>query len=395
MGLTQISDHLSTISPRDQKFDHKKLNNLKVAELYKGGELDGHEGFMYGKKPVLFVNLAKRMGWCGEWLEFAQGEDGACKLIGAKFCKVPNCPMCQWRRCLVWRAKFFSQLPAIAEEYPKHRWVFLTLTQRNCQLSELRDTVKHMGDSFNRMRSLTDFPLLGWVRSLEVTRVYDWYDANNNFIGRHGVTWWFRQTDKTRNQWRVLPTDEVHPHYHFLSLVSPSYFSGSTYVTQQRWSEMWSQSLRVNYPTVVHIRTLKANKGRTLLPDPDQVLNSDRADQVKDPTGIFTAICETMKYTVKEQDLVGQFCKDDQANSQWLRDLTQQLYKMRRIEFGGILKPFSKGIVDSESNNQSLIKGGDDRESTMKVQRTFVVRWNNAIKKYVTLASHVDTDQDE
>jgi plasmid rolling circle replication initiator protein Rep len=228
-----------------------------------------------------------------------------------------------------------------------------------------------------------------------VTRVYDWYDANGNFIGRHGVTWWFSHPDKTKNQWGVLPTDEVHPHYHFLALVAPSYFSGSSYVTQKRWSEMWSQSLRVDYPTVVHIKTLKTKTGQPLLPDPDQVLNSDRIDQVKDPTGIFTAICETMKYTVKEQDLVGQFCKDDQANSQWLRSLTEQLYKMRRIEFGGILKEFAKGITDQESSNENLIKGGDTQEATMKVERTFVARWSNAIQKYVTLTISDDNTLDE
>ena len=34
----------------------------------------------------------------------------------------------------------FQKLEEIKTQYPTHRWVFLTLTVRNCDLVDLRDT---------------------------------------------------------------------------------------------------------------------------------------------------------------------------------------------------------------------------------------------------------------
>ena len=68
-----------------------------------------------------------------------------------RFCRVRHCPVCQWRRSLLWRAVMFQQLPNIQERFPTHRWVFLTLTVKNPPVTELRDTLKHMNDSWKRL----------------------------------------------------------------------------------------------------------------------------------------------------------------------------------------------------------------------------------------------------
>ena len=49
------------------------------------------------------------------------------------------------------RAVMFQQLPSIQERFPTHRWVFLTLTVKNPPVTELRDTLKHMNDSWQRL----------------------------------------------------------------------------------------------------------------------------------------------------------------------------------------------------------------------------------------------------
>ena len=48
-------------------------------------------------------------------------------------------------------AVMFQQLPSIQERFPTHRWVFLTLTVKNPPVTELRDTLKHMNDSWQRL----------------------------------------------------------------------------------------------------------------------------------------------------------------------------------------------------------------------------------------------------
>lgn len=372
MSSAQDESYLTAISPDDVKFDKHKAIANKVADLYELEGDDGFLGFYSGERLISFEGYANKINSCGSWLRFAEMSSGKLKLINARFCHTPNCPMCQWRRSLVWRAKFLSVLPKIREAYPSHRWVFLTLTLKNCKISELKQTVQHMSQSYNRMRKLADYPFDGYVRSLEITRAWDWYAQDGTFLGRHGTTWFYESKEGDKQSWTAEPTDYVHPHYHVLALVPASYFSGAKYVKQERWSEMWGQSLRVDYTPIVHIQTIKAKKSNI---QPDNLGQDD--------SGIVKGICETMKYTVKEQDLIGLFSKDDDNNSMWLKQMTEQLYLLRRIEYSGILKEFGKEVKEEENDNENLIKGGEEKSNDDKVERELIFSYKAAIKKYV------------
>ena len=69
----------------------------------------------------------------------------------------------------------FQQLPKIQELYPTHRWVFLTMTVRNPPIIELRDTLKHMNESWQRLIQTKAFKsgVAGFIRTTEVTRGKD------------------------------------------------------------------------------------------------------------------------------------------------------------------------------------------------------------------------------
>ena len=165
----------------------------------------------------------------------------------AKFCRVRHCPICQWRRSLRWKAKAFKILPEIVENYPKHRWLFLTLTIKNCAIEELRETLKWMNQSWQRMVQRTKFPAIGWIRSTEVSRGKD---------------------------------ASAHPHFHCLLLVPPIYFSGKRYINQKDWVKLWRSCLRINYDPILHIRPIKkGHQPMELVP-------------------------EILKYCVKESDLI-------------------------------------------------------------------------------------------
>jgi len=378
--------HLSTVSSRDQKFDLHKLAADKVAALYETQGNNGDTGFVYGDRIINYSDYSTRIKSCGAWLKFSRLTSGKIKLFDARFCKVPNCPLCQWRRCLVWRSRFFAALPRITEAFPTHRWVFLTLTVKNCDLQDLRSTVKHLSESFKRLTRLKDFPLEGWIRSLEVTRAWDWYDENGNFQGRHGVKWYYglkasRYPDK--HLWVAKPTEEVHPHYHLLCLVKSSYFGGDYYLSQKDWTEKWKQSLKVEYTPIVDVRAVK-DRNLTNLISLEAVEKAETVTELKDK-GILASICETLKYTIKEQDLVGKFCQDDQKNSDWLKSITHQLYKTRRIEYAGILKEFGKEVAKDEDSNENLISGGEPKPDTETSTGELVFRWNRAISRYVMI----------
>jgi len=377
-----IGEYLSLLSPSDASFDNHKKCACKTALLY-SIDTDGYQGFTSGKRIVTFANMSNKIDSCGSWLKFVKHMSGKLKLIDARFCHSPNCPMCQWRRSLLMRAKFLAVLPKIKVDYPNHRWIFLTLTVKNCTVLELKETLKHMRESYNRFRKLADYPLEGYIRSIEVTRVWDWYDNNGHFLGSHGVTWWYRHknaykkkpTGSNPNSWSAEPTDYVHPHFHVLALVPASYF-GLGYVKQERWTEMWQKSLRVEYRPVVDVRVVKPKKGKL------EDITPDNLDQ--DDSGLIQGICETMKYTVKEQDLIGSFCKDDNVNSEWLKNYTQQMYKARRAEYSGILKNYKQvEEIESEQTENLITAGVQKKENDDEVERELVYRYSSSLERYI------------
>lgn len=370
--------YLTEISAADASFDNHKFTSEQVAKLYGLDTTDGFSGFVSGSRLVDFGKFQLRINACGSWLKFVKVE-GKIKLTQANFCTSPNCPMCQWRRSLKCRAKFLTLLPEIQKTYPSHKWVFLTLTIRNCELDSLRPTLTHLNDAFNRLSKLSIFPMDGLVKSIEVTRAWDCYH-NGTFLGRHGTRWISQWEYKNQMVLDLKPTTEVHPHLHVTGLVPGSYFTGRGYIKQEQWRELWQQCLRVDYLPVVNIKTVKPkNKAAKLLPEPEQFAENPEA---ADESGIVKAICETLKYTVKEQDLIGSYCQDENANASWLKAITQQLYKTRKVEYRGVLKEIGKQL-DAAANDDNLININEDANSLEQPLEELEFRWNRAIKKYV------------
>ena len=219
------SPALSDLSERDKPWDKHRSNADIVGGYYKGSE---------------FEQYASRMDFCSGLLDFhlvPDVDEGSLrlKLYGARFCRVRHCPVCQWRRSLMWKAKAYQALPKVVEEFPKHRWLFLTLTVKNCPIAELRDTLDWMNTSFKRMTKRKEWSSIdGWLKSTEVTR------------GRDG---------------------SAHPHFHCLLMVKPSYFS-TGYISQKRWGELWQSCLRSDYEPILDVRAVrKGSKPMALIPE--------------------------------------------------------------------------------------------------------------------------------
>jgi plasmid rolling circle replication initiator protein Rep len=82
------------------------------------------------------------------WIDYAGEQFPKLKLQTAKFCRVRHCPVCQWRRSLMWKAKAYKILPRIVEAYPSYRFLFLTLTIKNTDITTLKQTLKGMNTGF-------------------------------------------------------------------------------------------------------------------------------------------------------------------------------------------------------------------------------------------------------
>jgi plasmid rolling circle replication initiator protein Rep len=242
MGISDTAKNsdapsLSDLSDRDKPWDKHRGNADRVSKHYAGSEFQAYSDRVY---------------YCSEFLDFRlkpDSDDGGIKLKldSARFCRVRHCPVCQWRRSLMWKAKAYKVLPKIVAQYPTHRWLFVTLTVRNCPITELRSTLAWMHESFKRLTKLKDFPAIGWIKSTEVTR------------GKDG---------------------SAHPHFHCLLMVQPSYF-GKNYMKQAEWVELWKRCLRTEYNPVLDVQAIKKGvQPSTLVP-------------------------ELLKYCTKESDMTG------------------------------------------------------------------------------------------
>lgn len=278
-----------------------------------------------------FKRYAERMNECSGVLHFGWDTDQSTgesqlRLRKAQFCRVRYCVTCQWRRSLMWQARFYQSLPDLVQVNPKARWIFLTLTVRNCPISDLRSTIQHMNKSWQRLKDRKEFKsVLGWIRTTEVTR------------GQDGT---------------------AHPHFHALLMVQPSYFKGGNYIKQARWVELWADCLRVNYLPNVDVRVVKSRAPKT-----GETPVDSRAAELQG------AVAEILKYSTKPDDLL--------ADQSWFLELTKQTHKLRFLATGGALKHVLK--VDQESDQDLVNPDGD---SDVGNEPLLGFGWNPSVRRY-------------
>ncbi len=230
------SPSLRDLSPRDLPWDTHRAESDQIASNYKGSE---------------FERYAERIDDCSQLLAFGlvpNVDEGAyqLKLRTARFCRVRTCMVCAWRRSLMYKARAYKALPKVIADFPTARYLFVTLTLKNCPVGELRESILHLNRSFSRLTKLRHFPPIGFLKTVEVTR------------GRRG---------------------DAHPHLHVLMMVPPSYF-GVNYVSKKEWCAWWKRAAKVDYTPIIDVKAIKAQNS---------------------PLGL---LAEIVKYQTKPNDLI-------------------------------------------------------------------------------------------
>jgi plasmid rolling circle replication initiator protein Rep len=312
----KAEEYLSDVSPRHKPWDVHRAEADAVREVYGESAFSRHH--RYGV----------RVEQCSQILEFAQQfdwEKGASRLRlrTTWFCRVRHCPVCQWRRSLMWQAKVYRALPALLRDYPDARFLFMTLTIKNCEIHVLRSTLGLMAKAWKRLVQLRVWPALGWVRAVEITRSKD---------------------------------GTAHPHYHALLMVPSSYFQDD-YLKQYQWAELWQQCLRVHYRPIVDIRIVKPDYQR-------------RSRTVRGPADyhIWGAVVEILKYSVKPSDMV--------RDHEWFLQLTDQLHKTRAVAVGGVLKKYIR------DRKQEDLTAEPEEEQVEETAESLYFGWQQPVKRY-------------
>lgn len=299
----KLADYSATGKKR--KWDLHKQNNLKLVELYKQA--------IKINPSVISPKRLQDLADCANQLEYLQDAEGNKKLYKTYFCRVRLCPMCQWRRSL----KLFSQVSKITDyinnQNNQVRYLFITLTQKNCSGSELIQEINKINKSFSllvdktkRVQPATKFKkmLLGYIKSTEIT-----YNPK---------------------------TKTYHPHLHCIFAVQEEYFNKVNYINKNTWRAIWADLLKVDYLPQVNVQAIK-------------------------PARQQKAVAELAKYPAKVSSILN---LPQMQAVQVIIDLTTLCYKRRFVAFGGIFKK-TKALLklqDVEAENADLVGAGNIKE---------------------------------
>lgn len=244
---------------------------------------------------------AFRMRRCADRLSFTKDADGHMKLRQAYFCRVRLCPMCQWRRSLKMNGQVRQCLEYLtkvrAEQGHKpYQYILLTLTVPNCPGEELAHTLDTIQAAWKRLQRRAEYiaAIKGNVRCVEIT-----YNRL---------------------------TDTYHPHIHALLAVNPSYFTGRTYVTHDRWLQIWRECTGISTITQVDVRKT---------------------------TGDAAAVAEVTKYATKTVDYL--VPGDEARNVEVVGTLLRSCHKRRFAGWGGVLRQAHQALQLDDVENGDLI----------------------------------------
>lgn len=193
------------------------------------------------------------------------------------YCKQRLCPCCAWRRS-VKDAQTIAAISAAAAA-DKMTMIMVTLTVPNVRGCDLAETIRHINQSFARLRAYKPCKTLfaNTIRKIEVT---------------------YNRTMET-----------YHPHLHILCYVSPGYFKHGGYCSHDTLLDGWRQATGQAQITQVDVRRCR-------------------------DYGDTDAIRELAKYNAKASD----YCSSQQV----MDDLYIGLKNTQLISFGGKMREYKR-----------------------------------------------------
>jgi plasmid rolling circle replication initiator protein Rep len=234
-----MSDIVSELQKKDSlnSYKSKKIEADKIAVYYS-----------YSEKKHQKISDCSVTLWRETWEHISTLDKK--ELYSSNNCQLRFCPVCSWRKALKSSAILYTNLSKMENV----NFLFLTLTLKNCEILDLKDTLKLMSESFAKLRRTAEWirNIKGYIRALEIT---------------------------------VSEDGKMHPHFHVLLQVSPSYGKNKGYyISQSDFTTLWQHSLKIDYKPIVDVRVIRPK--------------NDTKDS------LISAVCETVKYTLKSSDIL-------------------------------------------------------------------------------------------
>ncbi len=292
-GTGEILEDLSG-SGRVRPWSKHKMSNMKLVELFSiARTID---------ETILSESRMDALRDCASWVLFGENERGERRLAKSNFCRVRLCPMCNWRRSL----KLFSQVSDITNlilSEKNVRFIFVTLTVKNCTGEELSNTINRMNTAFTYITSSNrtfapakklKLNLLGYMKAEEVT-----YNTKENTF---------------------------HPHIHCIFELKTTYFKDG-YINKQSWIQLWRSAMKLDYDPSVDVRNIKG--------------------------GTASAVAEVAKYPVKMDSILK--IENQETAAKAVIYLYRAIFGRRLVTFGGDFRTYKRRLNLDDVENGDLI----------------------------------------
>ena len=226
-NISNLPIPAKTLQDKDKRGQDKYWREYKLVSRILGKSL-----------TELGFNKGCRVSDCSCWMMFKQcpeDRNHPKRLKSANFCKVRLCPSCQKRRSFVEYRTMLKIHHAVLAEYPKIKFLFLTLTVPNIPLERLGDELTHITQSWGKLCKRREVKgiIKASYRAIEIT---------------------YNHLENT-----------YHPHAHIILAVNSNYFT-KNYIKHDRWQQLWAESTGYTEDVIgskiqVNIKRLKDEKG--------------------------------------------------------------------------------------------------------------------------------------
>ena len=228
----------------------------------------------------------------------------------------------------------------------QYRFIFCTLTVRNCSGEKLHEVIDQMQKAWKT-----------FAGDKRIRKAYKGY---------------FRALEITRHP-EYKPEIEYHPHFHIIFAVSPSYFTDSKiYISQKKMCRIWAEALKVDYKTITDLRICKPDSEKTS-PDTDPEISMKEA------------VAEVAKYSVKSTDyLNGDLPEIQRAVAVFLRSLEGR----RLCSYGGVFAKARKQLqLDDETDGDLIHTDPDQKFRTDIAQILYRYQWQVGLGYVLTIVA--------
>lgn len=339
-----INPELEIITGTGEILSDRKANGEERPWVkHKNGSLKLYKLYTLAKKidrDCISKSSYAALEHCASFLLYGINQVGVKKLRQADFCKSRLCPMCNWRKSL----KVFSQTSQITDymlkHYPTTRFIFVTLTQKNCAFDSLDEAIRAMNTAFAKLTAKSQKyafsanfkkSMLGYMRAIEVT-----YNPKTNTF---------------------------HPHIHAIFAVKAGYFKSGNYINHDGWREMWQEAMGLDYDPQVNVQTIKVKKDSTREFDVEG--NEKQA--------LVCAVAETAKYPVKMDKVLD---LPQKTAVEVIIALSKALRGKRLVVFGGLFLDCQKALKldDVEDGDLIGVEGEEPINEVAQVLYKFQVK---------------------